>query len=105
MKIARAFSARATSWPMIKPPMAGDATTSIRWRIQFLKRPRETGAQIFGVLRMLEHSCALHVFRAVKAAGEPEMSMQVRPVCSNNARISFTIHDSMRNTSGIFLSP
>ena len=47
--------------------------------MQFLKRPRETGAQIFGVLRMLEHSCALHVLRAVKAAGEPEMSMQVCP--------------------------
>ena len=52
--------------------------------MQFLKRPRETGAQIFGVLRMLEHSCALHVLRAVKAAGEPEMSMQVYPGGSNS---------------------
>ena len=29
MKIDRAFRARATSWPMINPPIAGDATTLI----------------------------------------------------------------------------
>ena len=38
---------------------------------------RETGAQIFGVLRMLQDARALQVLRAVQSAGQPEMSMQV----------------------------
>ena len=82
-KIARTPSARATSWPMIRPPSAGDRTVG---RPQVAHAVGQRAAERLGVTGMLQHERALQVARAVQAGRQPEMSFEQRGASGGTGR-------------------
>src|ERR1700738_4752189 len=72
-KIARTPSARATSWPMTRPPRAGGGYAVPP---QLARAIRDRAAEHLGVLRMLQHERALQIAGAVQPGGQPEVPVE-----------------------------
>jgi hypothetical protein len=72
-KIARTPRARATSWPMIRPPSAGDSTTCGSSARTASANARPSAAACSGCCK---HQRRLHVAVAVQARGQAEVALE-----------------------------